>query len=71
MLNQALLPHMLARGKGRIVVVGSMAGKVPSPGQAVYSAAKTALQGYFKSLQAEVCNRWALLQQFPTADGIC
>lgn len=36
-LTRAALPLMLARNKGRIVVVASMAGKVPSPGQAVYS----------------------------------
>ena len=42
-----------------IVVVGSMAGKVPAPGQAVYSACKTALVGYFSSLQAELADRCA------------
>lgn len=41
-----------------IVVVGSMAGVVPAPGQAVYSACKTALKGYFGSLQSELAARW-------------
>ncbi|KAL0052302.1 hypothetical protein WJX82_011685 [Trebouxia sp. C0006] len=40
-----------------IVVVGSMAGKVPSPGQSVYSGCKTALMGYFASLQTELSTR--------------
>ena len=40
-----------------ITVVGSMAGKVPSPGQSVYSGCKTALMGYFASLQAELAAR--------------
>lgn len=40
-----------------IVVVGSMAGKVPSPGQAVYSGCKTALMGYFGSLSTELSAR--------------
>ena len=36
-----------------------MAGKVPAPGQAVYSACKTALVGYFSSLQSELAARYA------------
>jgi short-subunit dehydrogenase len=36
-LTRAALPSLLSRNKGRIVVVASMAAKVPSPGQAVYS----------------------------------
>eukprot|EP00955_Chlamydomonas_euryale_P085145 364058-Chlamydomonas_euryale.AAC.7 len=36
-LTRAALPYMLRRGKGRFVVIASMAAKVPSPGQAVYT----------------------------------
>ena len=36
-LTRAILPRMLARNKGRLVVVGSMSSKLPSSGQAVYS----------------------------------
>jgi short-subunit dehydrogenase len=36
-LTAAVLPAMLARRKGRLVVVASMAARVPSPGQCVYS----------------------------------
>lgn len=36
--------------------MSSAAGKVPSPGQAVYSASKFALNGYFHSLRSEVKN---------------
>ena len=46
-------------GGCHIVVVGSMAGKVPSPGQAVYSGCKTALMGYFASLSTELSARYA------------
>lgn len=56
-LTQAVLPHMLERGKGRLVVIASMAAKVPTPGQAVYSATKFALLGYFASLATEICDR--------------
>ena len=45
------------QGGCHIVVVGSMAGKVPSPGQAVYSGCKTALMGYFASLSTELSAR--------------
>lgn len=48
---------VLSRGKGRMVVVSSMAAKVPSPGQAVYSAAKMAVWGYFASLATELADK--------------
>ena len=56
-LTQAVLPYLLKRGKGRLVVIASMAAKVPTPGQAVYSATKFAVLGYFASLATEVCDR--------------
>lgn len=34
--------------------MSSAAGKTPAPGQAVYSATKFALNGYFHSLRSEV-----------------
>lgn len=52
-LTRLLLPHMLKRGRGHLVVMSSAAGKVPAPGQAVYSASKFALNGYFHSLRSE------------------
>ncbi|KAI3750884.1 hypothetical protein L2E82_21776 [Cichorium intybus] len=52
-LTRLLLPHMLKRGKGHFVVMSSAAGKAPAPGQAVYSASKFALNGYFHSLRSE------------------
>jgi len=35
--------------------MSSAAGKTPAPGQAVYSASKYALNGYFHTLRSEVC----------------
>lgn len=55
-LTRAALPHMLARDKGRIVVIGSMSSKLPSPGQAVYAAAKMALYGYFSTVATELAD---------------
>ncbi|XP_076903948.1 uncharacterized protein LOC143559164 isoform X2 [Bidens hawaiensis] len=53
-LTRLLLPHMLKRGGGHFVVMSSAAGKTPAPGQAVYSASKFALNGYFHSLRSEL-----------------
>ncbi|BBH06836.1 NAD(P)-binding Rossmann-fold superfamily protein [Prunus dulcis] len=46
-LTRLLAPYMLRRGKGHFVVMSSAAGKMPAPGQAVYSASKHALNGTF------------------------
>lgn len=56
-LTKALLPAMLARGSGRIVVVSSLVGKIGTPLRSGYSAAKHALHGFFDSLRAEVHDR--------------
>ncbi|GLI66405.1 hypothetical protein VaNZ11_010166 [Volvox africanus] len=55
-LTRAVLPHLLRRNRGRVVVVGSMSSKLPSSGQAVYAAAKMALYGYFSSLATELAD---------------
>ncbi|CAA6660305.1 unnamed protein product [Spirodela intermedia] len=56
-LTRLLAPFMLERGRGHFVVMSSAAGKTPSPGQAVYSASKFALNGYFHSLRSELCQK--------------
>ncbi|KAK4403798.1 Dehydrogenase/reductase SDR family member 7 [Sesamum angolense] len=56
-LTKLLLPHMLKRGRGHFVVMSSAAGKAPAPGQAVYSASKFAVNGYFHTLRSELCRR--------------
>ncbi|XP_068661900.1 uncharacterized protein [Aristolochia californica] len=56
-LTRLLAPFMLKRGKGHFVVISSAAGKTPSPGQAVYSASKYAVNGYFHSLRSELCKK--------------
>lgn len=56
-LTRAALPAMLARGRGRIVVISSMAGRIPSPGQAIYSACKAAVNFYFSTLLTEIHDR--------------
>lgn len=48
------LPWMIETGGGRIVVIGSMAGKFGFPMRSTYCASKHALQGYFETLRAEL-----------------
>jgi short-subunit dehydrogenase len=43
---RAMAPRMVERGRGHIVLVSSLSGKVPSPGGAVYSATKFGLRGF-------------------------
>lgn len=56
-LTRLLASSMLSRGRGHFVVMSSAAGKTPTPGQAIYSASKFALNGYFHSLRSELCQK--------------
>ncbi|KAA3487778.1 dehydrogenase/reductase SDR family member 7 isoform X1 [Gossypium australe] len=66
-LTRLLAPFMMRRGRGHFVVMlhamSSAAGKTPAPGQAVYSASKYALNGYFHSLRSEVCRESFLMRK--------
>lgn len=53
-LTKAVLPSMLARGSGQIVVISSLMGKIGTPMRSAYAASKHALQGFFDCLRAEV-----------------
>jgi dehydrogenase/reductase SDR family member 7B len=53
-LTKAVLPTMLARRAGHIVVISSLLGKFGMRGRSGYAASKHALHGYFESLRAEV-----------------
>ncbi len=48
-----VLPAMVERGGGRVVIVSSDAAKIGIPGEAVYSGAKAGLVGFGKALAAE------------------
>jgi NAD(P)-dependent dehydrogenase (short-subunit alcohol dehydrogenase family) len=53
-MTQAALPTMRRQAAGRIVNIGSVAGFLPMPFQAVYSATKHALAGWTETLDFEV-----------------
>jgi uncharacterized protein len=53
-LTRALLPGMLERGRGHVVLVSSLSGKVASPRSGVYSATKFGLRGFAAGLREDV-----------------
>jgi acetoacetyl-CoA reductase/3-oxoacyl-[acyl-carrier protein] reductase len=52
-MSQAVLPHMIERGSGRIVNISSIVGEMGSIGQANYAASKSGLFGLTKTLARE------------------
>lgn len=56
-VTKAVLPGMLARRSGHIVVTSSVAGKVGAPVSSSYAATKHAVQGYYGALRNEVAYR--------------
>lgn len=52
--TKAVLPSMIARREGHIVVVTSVLGKLGTPMRSGYAASKHALHGYYDCLRAEV-----------------
>lgn len=55
-LTRSVLPAMRARGRGAIVNVASIAGRVGVPGAEAYSASKFALAGFSDALALECAN---------------
>ncbi|MCH2172027.1 SDR family oxidoreductase [Myxococcota bacterium] len=52
-LMQAVLPHMQAQGRGRIVTLGSAMGNTGAPGYGPYSAAKEAIRSLTRTAARE------------------
>ena len=55
--NRAVVPIMISGGYGRIVNVGSIAGKEGNPNASAYSASKAAVIGLTKSLGKELAQK--------------
>jgi uncharacterized protein len=53
-LTRALLPGMHQRGRGHVVLVSSLSGKVASPRSGVYSATKFGLRGFAAGLREDL-----------------
>ena len=53
-LTKLVLPSMLSRKSGHIVVNSSVIGKFGTPFRSAYAASKHALHGFFESLRAEL-----------------
>lgn len=55
-LTKHVLPFMLARDSGHIVVISSLLGRFSTPLRSAYCASKHALHGYFDALRAEMAD---------------
>ena len=53
-MSQAVLPHFLERGFGRIVMISSILGRVAVPWRGAYNASKFALEGLTDTLRLEL-----------------
>ncbi len=53
-LSRAVLPGMLARGRGHVVNIGSVAGTYPYPGGNVYGATKAFVHQFSLNLRADL-----------------
>jgi 3-hydroxy acid dehydrogenase/malonic semialdehyde reductase len=52
--TRLLLPGMIARGRGHIINLGSVAGEFPYPGGNVYGAAKAFVHQFSQNLRADL-----------------
>ena len=55
-LTRLVLPGMLARGRGHVVNLASLAGKIPAPALTAYAATKHGVVGFTHTLRAEYGN---------------
>ncbi|RVE85603.1 SDR family NAD(P)-dependent oxidoreductase [Sinorhizobium meliloti] len=53
-MTRALLPGMVARGRGHIVNIGSFAASIPYPGGNVYGASKAFVQQFSQNLRSDL-----------------
>jgi NAD(P)-dependent dehydrogenase (short-subunit alcohol dehydrogenase family) len=56
-ITQSVLPRMVAKGSGRIIIVSSIAGVMSGPAFGPYSMTKHALEAMGKALRAEIASQ--------------
>ncbi len=56
-LTKQVLPAMLRKGSGHIVVISSLSAKYGIPRTAAYAASKHALHGFFETLRSEIAGK--------------
>ncbi|RKR87942.1 short-subunit dehydrogenase [Micromonospora pisi] len=67
LLTRAVLPDMLARGRGHLGFVGSIAGRLGVRDEAVYSATKAGLSVFADSLRHETAGRGIVITELVPA----
>jgi NAD(P)-dependent dehydrogenase (short-subunit alcohol dehydrogenase family) len=68
---QAVLPHFQAQGRGHVVNVSSMLGRVPfAPQRSAYNAAKHALNALTAGLRMELRGRWPDIHISTVSPGV-
>jgi 3-hydroxy acid dehydrogenase/malonic semialdehyde reductase len=53
-VTRAILPGMVARGRGSVINIGSVAGEIPYPGGNVYGATKAFVHQFTRNLNADL-----------------
>ena len=53
-MTRAVLPQMIARGRGHVINIGSVAGSYPYPGGNVYGATKAFVDQFTLNLRADI-----------------
>lgn len=53
-VTRAVLPHMRERGRGRLVNVSSLAGRIGQPAVSAYCASKWAVEGFSEAVRLEM-----------------
>jgi uncharacterized protein len=54
LLTRLLVPAMVGRGRGHVVLMSSLSGKAAAPAASIYSAAKFGLRGFGHGLRADL-----------------
>ena len=67
-LTRAFWPELLARRRGAVVNVASLAAEFPLPAMSLYSAAKAGLSGFSRALMLESAGRGVQVVDFQPGD---